>query len=54
MKENKTKNEISRKDAITKISRYTAMTALATFMILNPQKAQAASRPPDPNQGPVF
>lgn len=40
--------EISRKAAIKKIgnySKYAALTALGTYMILNPQKAQAASMP---------
>lgn len=38
--------EISRKEAIKKIgnySKYAALTALGTYMILNPQKAQAQS-----------
>jgi hypothetical protein len=37
---------INRKDAIKKIenySKYAALTALGTYLILNPQKAQAAS-----------
>lgn len=43
-------NEISRKEALKKIGKYgkyTALTALGTYMILNPQKAQAQS-PEDP------
>lgn len=44
--------EISRKDAVKKMGKYTALTALGTFMILSPQKAQAQSvgseGPPDP------
>ncbi|WP_198342119.1 hypothetical protein [Polaribacter sp. SA4-10] len=42
--------DISRKDALKKIgsySKYAALTALGTYMILNPQKAQAMS-PIDP------
>jgi|TARA_B100000513_G_scaffold162444_1_gene79161 hypothetical protein len=39
--------EISRKEALKKMGRYAGMTALGTFMILNPKKAQAAS-PIDP------
>jgi hypothetical protein len=38
--------EISRKDAIKKIGnygKYAALTALGTYLILNPQKAQASS-----------
>jgi hypothetical protein len=46
--------EITRKDAIKKIGnygKYAALTALGTYMILNPQKAQAASAPADPGTG---
>jgi hypothetical protein len=39
--------EISRKEALKKMGRYAGMTALGTFMILSPKKAQAAS-PIDP------
>ena len=45
--------EISRKDALKRIGnygKYAALTALGTYMILNPQKAQAAS-PEDPGTG---
>jgi hypothetical protein len=41
-----TKEEITRKDAIKKIGnygKYAALTALGTYLILNPQKAQAQS-----------
>jgi hypothetical protein len=40
------KEDISRKDALKKIGKYgkyAALTALGTYMILNPQKAQAQS-----------
>ena len=43
--ENK-QQEISRKDALKKIGnygKYAALTALGTYLILNPQKAQAQS-----------
>lgn len=46
--------EINRKEAIKKIGnygKYAALTALGTYMILNPQKAQAASAPADPGTG---
>ncbi|WP_026778181.1 hypothetical protein [Polaribacter sp. Hel_I_88] len=46
--------EITRKDAIKKIGnygKYAALTALGTYMILNPQKAQATSAPSDPGTG---
>lgn len=41
--------EITRKKALKKIShcgKYMALTALSTFLILNPQKAQATSIDP--------
>ena len=40
------KEEISRKEALKKIGnygKYTALTALGTYMLLNPKKAQAFS-----------
>jgi hypothetical protein len=46
--------DITRKEAIKKIGnygKYAALTALGTYMILNPQKAQAASVPADPGEG---
>ena len=45
--------EITRKDAIKKIGnygKYAALTALVTYLILSPQKAQAQS-PEDPGTG---
>ena len=50
------REEITRKEAIKKIGnygKYAALTALGTYMILNPQKAQAASAtaPSDPGTG---
>ncbi|WP_201288816.1 hypothetical protein [Polaribacter septentrionalilitoris] len=50
--ENK-KEDITRKEAIKKIGnygKYAALTALGTYMILNPQKAQAQS-PEAPGTG---
>lgn len=47
-----TKN-IDRKEALSKIGnygKYAALTALGTYLILNPQKAQATS-PEDPGNG---
>jgi hypothetical protein len=41
-------NDINRKEAIKKISKYAALTAMGTFLILNPQKAQATSAPSAP------
>ena len=54
-KENKnstetTPSEITRKDAIKKMGKYAALTAVGTFMILNPKKVQAQS-PASPGAG---
>jgi len=49
----KNQEEITRKDAIKKIGnygKYAALTALGTYLVLNPQKAQAAS-PETPGTG---
>ena len=56
-KENKDNEEIApsgitRKDAIKKMGKYAALTALGTFMILNPKKAQALSASSSPNPPP--
>ena len=55
-KENKDNEEIApsgitRKDALKKMGKYAALTALGTFMILNPKKAQASSASPPPSSG---
>ncbi|MFY0603639.1 MAG: hypothetical protein JXQ93_06790 [Flavobacteriaceae bacterium] len=50
MKNNK---NITRKEALQKIGhygKYTALTALGTYLLLHPKKAQAAS-PEDPGTG---
>ena len=50
---NKDTQEITRKDALKKIGnygKYTALTAIGTYLILNPQKAQAQS-PEAPGTG---
>lgn len=46
---NNTPKEITRKQALKKLGnygKYTALTALGTYMILNPKKAQATSTTP--------
>jgi hypothetical protein len=51
MKNIKKTEEITRKDAINKIgnySKYAALTALGSYLILNPQKTQATSSPETP------
>ena len=49
-KENNT-DKITRNDAIKKMGKYAALTAVGTFVILNPLKAQSSS-PPDPGGNP--
>ena len=39
---------ISRKDSLRKMGKYAALTAMGTFILLNPRKAQAHSEPPRP------
>ena len=56
-KENKDNEEIApsgitRKDAIKKMGKYAALTALGTFMILNLKKAQATSASSSPSPSP--
>jgi len=43
--------DISRKDALKKMGSYAAFAALGTMIMLNPQKAQAQSPPPDQGGG---
>lgn len=50
---NQKNKDISRKEAIVKIgkySKYTALTALGTYLMLNPKKAQSQS-PESPGTG---
>jgi hypothetical protein len=53
MKKQNNTDTITRKDAIKKMGKYAALTAMGTFVILNPLKSQAQSTPPDPG-GPPF
>ena len=53
MEENTRNDRISRKEALSKISKYAALTALGTLIILSPQKAQAGS-PPVTDGDPFF
>ncbi len=50
MKKNKSEDQISRNEAMKKMGKYAALTAMGTFIILNPKKVQASS-PPDPGGG---
>ena len=50
---NQMKEDISRKEALKKIGnygKYAALTAVGTYIFLNPKKAQATS-PVDPGSG---
>ena len=40
------KEEITRNEAMKKMGKYAALTALGTFIMLNPKKAQAGSFDP--------
>ena len=45
-KSNKNINQITRKEALSKMGKYAALTAIGTFIALNPRKSQALSLPP--------
>lgn len=51
MKKDNNIDKITRKDAIKKMGKYAALTAVGTFVILNPLKAQVGS-PPGPGGDP--
>lgn len=51
MKKTNVKTEITRKEALQRMGKYAALTAVGTFLILNPKKAHALSDPPDPGGG---
>ena len=56
MEKKTSKVEITRKEALQRMGKYAALTAVGTFIILNPKKAQAQSPvidgPPDVGGGP--
>ncbi|WP_323027630.1 hypothetical protein [Gelidibacter japonicus] len=54
MEENNSKSEITRKEALKRMGKYAALTAMGTFLILNPKKAQAQSPDPDHPGGNPF
>lgn len=47
---NKKTKKITREEAVKKLGKYAAVTALGTFILLNPQQAQATS-PATPGEG---
>jgi len=51
MKKVTAENQITRKEALKKMGKYAALTALGTFVILNPKQSHASS-PPDPGGNP--
>ena len=46
----KKEKKINRKQALKRMGKYAGLTALGTFILLNPEQAQAAS-PLDPGTG---
>lgn len=50
MNKENSNNQITRKEALKKMGRFAAITAVGTFLILSPKKAHATS-PPDPGGG---
>ena len=46
-------HHITRKEALKKLGKYATLTAIGTFVILNPLEAQSASAPPDPGGNPL-
>ena len=53
MKKITTQNQITRKEALKKMGKYAALTAVGTFLILNPKQAHAQSGIP-PGGGDPF
>jgi len=51
MNKKMSENQITRKEAIKKMGKYAALTAVGTFLILSPTHAQSTS-PPDPGGNP--
>lgn len=47
MKKKISRAEISRKEALQRLGKYAALTAIGTFLILSPKEAHASSPPPD-------
>lgn len=48
MKKINNNNQITRKEALSKMGKYAALTAIGTFLTLNPRKSQALSLPGPP------
>ena len=50
MNKDLSKNQITRNEALKRMGKYAALTAIGPFLILSPKKAHASS-PPDPGGG---
>lgn len=48
MNKDSSKNQITRNEALKKMGKFAALTAVGTFAILSPKKAHAQSGPLDP------
>jgi len=48
------KNQITRKEALSKMGKFAALTAIGTFIALNPRKSQALSVPPPEANDNIF
>lgn len=51
---NNIRNQITRKEALSKMGKYAALTAIGTFITLNPRKSQAISLPPPTTEDSIF
>ena len=51
MEKEKNKENITRKEALKRMGKYATLTAIGTFLILNPKQAQAGSQDTPPDGG---
>ena len=51
---NTNNNQITRKEALSKMGKFAALTAIRTFIALNPRKSQALSLPPPSQEDDIF
>lgn len=54
MKKINNNNQITRKEALSKMGKYAALTAIGTFLTLNPRKSQALSLAPPAANDEIF
>lgn len=43
-------DQMTRKEALSKMGKYASLTALGTFLVLNPLHSQTVSLPPPPSE----